>query len=83
METHTIDGKQELICKGTWTRQSECSKSVLDYMLVAPILLPAITNMAIDDDREHPISSDHNWIFAKVKANYHTVQWPDKTGEDH
>jgi hypothetical protein len=52
-------------------------------MLVDPILLPAVTNMAIDDDRELPINSDHNWLFAKVKANYHTIKWPKNHGEDH
>ena len=36
--------------------------------------------MGIDDN---PTQSNHNWMFAQIKADYLTVEWPDSSGQEH
>ena len=57
----------------------ETQKSVIDYMIVSPTLMPNVVKLAIDDDLEirvdsDRINSDHNYLLSLVDVNYHKVE---------
>ena len=72
--TQTIMLNSQPICKGKWTRVNSKNpeeRSILDYVIVSPTAIPAITSMTIDEEEIHKFrspgtKSDHNTIYIDI-----------------
>ena len=62
-----IVNRDSNVCNGTFTRITETSSSILDYVLVCPDLRPKILRMGIDHDIELLANSDHVAIRVDVR----------------
>ena len=86
-ETRQVDGTEVKVTEGLWTRYGqETQRSVLDYMIVSPTLMPNVIKLAIDDDLEirvdsDRINSDHTYLLSLVNVDYHKIEWPQMDRE--
>ena len=62
------NGKLKSFCKGIWTYEAQSTKTVVDYVLVSEHAGPMNKSMAIDDEKNESIQSDHNWIKVGINA---------------
>ena len=69
--TRLLNGREERICKGLWTRHASdyVSSSILDYLVVTKEHLSSVKEMIVDQDGVYGGSSDHNMLFSR---------WTDK-----
>ena len=68
--------KEKEVCKGLWTRVKGQERSTLDYVLTNSKLLSTVTEMIVDENKQHSAFkleksrktySDHNSILLKLK----------------
>ena len=67
--------KEKEVCKGLWTRVKGQERSTLDYVLTNSKLLSTVTEMTVDENKQHSAFkleksrkgySDHNAILLKL-----------------
>ena len=67
--------KEKEVCKGLWTRVKGQERSTLDYVLTNSKLLSTVTEMIVDENKQHSTFkleksrkaySDHNAILLKL-----------------
>ena len=76
--TQTVILNSQPFCTGKWTRvntKNTSERSILDYVIVSPALLPFIKTMAIDEAEEYKLfsrksKSDHNCIYLDIQVNF-------------
>ena len=50
-------------CKGRWTWMRRGSKSIIDYVMMDPVMATALKSMEIDEKGEKwCVGADHSWI---------------------